>query len=784
MENKDTVIVIGSGGRENAIVNALIKNHIKLNFNVVCFGPNVNPGISRYVNMVIVKLNKKDVIMDKIVEMRDSGKYNFLFAIIGPEQPIADGFTDSLEDLNIPCIAPTQKYAQIETNKLFCRNLLKSIENKRHTRISPDYTHATTINEVNDFSIKHSNNVVIKKTGLCGGKGVYVSDDHFSSNDEYQNICQHLLDNSVEFILEEKLIGNEFSLMTFCDGNGHYLHMPPIRDFKRAFNNDEGPNTGGMGCLIMENNTLPYLDDNDIQISCEINEYVAKELQESLGVNKNNIGYRGVLYGSFMKTIDGKIKVIEYNCRFGDPEVIIALHLLKNDFFDLCKDIVSGEMNYPINFLKDACVCKYLVPNGYPENPVKEFDIYISREINENNLYYASVSKENDHLFQLGSRAIAYVATGENTHNAALEVNRELKKIYGRLWFREDIGLQKLDGAYLESGVDIDKGNMIVQKIKPYLQSTNNSNVGGVYGDFNGLYTVPTIPGMSPMLVASTDGVGTKSIFIEKYLKEAGYYNLGQDLVNHCINDILVSGAYPLFFLDYFASSTIKTNEVVQFVKGISFACRKSGCVLLGGETAEMPDVYKDNRTDLVGTIVGQTSLPTQICGKQNICENDIVIGLPSTGLHTNGYSLIRKIKNENISAKHLKYLTQVHRSYLSEIQSLQHLGVKINGLCHITGGGLVDNPPRILPKHLRMKLLKQSWMNTDLTDFYDWIKTETGIKEEELYKVFNYGLGMLIIVNSNLYEIICRVLRKTSFYLVGKIEKRVSIELPQVVIQ
>ena len=168
--------------------------------------------------------------------------------------------------------------------------------------------------------------------------------------------------------MEEKLVGNEYSLMPFCDGNGNFRHMPPIRDFKRAYPNDLGPNTGGMGCLIMEGNTLPYLNVDDIIASQQINECVAEQLKVHV---KEELGYRGILYGSFMKTTSNEIKVIEYNCRFGDPEALIALRLLKNDFFELCKEIVEGKLTSRVNFLKDACVCKYLVPDGYPHTLLK-----------------------------------------------------------------------------------------------------------------------------------------------------------------------------------------------------------------------------------------------------------------------------------------------------------------------------------------------------------------------------------------------------------------------------
>ena len=777
---KPRILVIGSGGREHAIIKALLKNTNKIE--IICFGTSVNPGIIKKAVLVQVDINNKIDVINEIAKYR----FDFQFAIVGPEDPIALGVVNEIETRGIPCIAPTAEFAQIESNKQFCRMLLEEL--KPDYDLSPDFKHIRMIDDVSRFFTKHQGKVVIKNTGLCGGKGVFVQGDHFASDEEGLNICYSSLQDGKDIILEEKLIGDEYSLMTFCDGNGNFNHMPPIQDFKRAFNGNTGPNTGGMGCIIHENNSQPFLNDDDIEFSKKINEAVANKLKEKVSIGNRGRGYRGILYGSFMKTNDNRIKIIEYNCRFGDPECIVALHLLKTDFYHLCLELIEGTMVSPIEFSKDACVCKYIVPEGYPHNPLRGYDIYFSDKIRFENLIYAGVNSVEHHIYPTGSRTFAYVYSDKTVRKAATFVNNELEYVYGRVYFRRDIGIVKYQSVYMNSGVDIDKGNRIVESIKPYLKITHNESVKGNLGDFNGMFTVKPIVSDDEnneiILVSSTDGVGTKSIFVHNYLQEAGYYNLGQDLVNHSVNDILVSGAHPLFFLDYFASSMIEEKEVVSFVKGVSQACKESNCVLIGGETAEMPDVYKLERADLVGTIVGQNTTERLINGRKDISEGDVVIALPSNGLHTNGYSLIRKIHKSVIQEPYLSHLLKIHRSYLSEISMIQNdkRGIKINGLCHITGGGLMDNPPRVLPDDLQMHLKKENWDKDD--DFYKWLRHVTGTSQEELFKVFNCGLGMLIIVSPDDSQKIQELYytNNVKYYNVGVIEKREDDNKPVII--
>ncbi len=303
--------------------------------------------------------------------------------------------------------------------------------------------------------------------------------------------------------------------------------------------------------------------------------------------------------------------------------------------------------------------------------------------------------------------------------------------------------------SYKDAGVDIDAGNQAVQLLKDKVNETHGPEILAGVGAFGGLYDLSTrIGGTSMVLAASTDGVGTK---VRLATESGRYAGLGADLVNHCINDILVQGARPLFFLDYVASSRLDPTVVAEIVGGMADACKGAGCALLGGETAEMPGVYVDGELDVAGTIVGMVDRHSIIDGR-TVAAGDIVIGLPSVSPHTNGYSLIRKIiegidcdaYEPKLDAKPIDLLLRPHRSYLAEVTAIQSAGVNIRGLVHVTGGGLVENPPRILSNELAMRIDLNSW---SVPPLYTWLSELGGVAPSEMRRVFNMGLGMLVVV-------------------------------------
>jgi phosphoribosylformylglycinamidine cyclo-ligase len=307
---------------------------------------------------------------------------------------------------------------------------------------------------------------------------------------------------------------------------------------------------------------------------------------------------------------------------------------------------------------------------------------------------------------------------------------------------------------YEDAGVSIKAGEETVDKIKSYAKSTFNKSVLADIGLFGAFFQPDLTNYKEPVLVSSVDGVGTKlKIAIELNKHDT----IGQDLVNHCVNDIAVCGAEPLFFLDYMAFGKLDTVVAAEIVKGFSIACKENGCALIGGETAEMPGVYQIGDYDLSGTIVGIVEKSKIIKG-DNIVSGDVLIGIPSTGLHTNGYSLARKVLQEkyNLSDKILSLnktlgeeLLSVHRSYLNLIKAIKNK-INIKGMSHITGGGIVGNTKRILPKGLHLKI---NWSNWEVPAIFKLIQDAGNISDEEMREVFNMGIGLVFIVSKENLE-------------------------------
>jgi phosphoribosylaminoimidazole (AIR) synthetase len=335
--------------------------------------------------------------------------------------------------------------------------------------------------------------------------------------------------------------------------------------------------------------------------------------------------------------------------------------------------------------------------------------------------------------------------------------------------------------TYAAAGVSIDAGNTAVDLMKAAVQSTYTPAVLAGLGSFGGLFDGAAVKAMrAPVLVASTDGVGTK---VKLAAQHGRFEGIGRDIVNHCVNDILVQGATPLFFMDYFATSKLHPQQVADVVSGIAAACREAGCALLGGETAEMPGVYADGAFDVAGTIIGVVEREAIWPRKDEMQAGDALIGLASSGPHTNGYSLIRNIldaaerSNESptptpspkgrgernsppsgegegvgqtpktssraFNSELIDALLQPHRSYRPLIESAK-AAAPIKGLAHLTGGGFIENIPRVLPAHLRAEIDYRAW---EMPDVFKWLQAQGNISDDEMHRVFNCGIGMVLVV-------------------------------------
>ena len=344
---------------------------------------------------------------------------------------------------------------------------------------------------------------------------------------------------------------------------------------------------------------------------------------------------------------------------------------------------------------------------------------------------------------------------------------------------------------YEESGVNIDAGSSAVKLMSSHARSTFNEHTLSQLGSFGGLYSAKELAKMKEaVLVSSTDGVGTKV----KLASQSGiYHTVGQDIVNHCIDDILVQGARPLFFLDYFATNKLDPQIASEVVRGMSIACKESGCVLIGGETAEMPDVYLKGEFDVAGTIIGVVEKDA-ILPKPSIKKGDILLGLKSASPHTNGYSLIRKafegVDLNTVFPELNKPLSDVlltpHRSYLHVIHPiLQKEPDLIKGIAHITGGGFPENIPRVLPKRegnvqLVAKVNTSSWKVPPLYSLIEKRLSDMGlsIEKEEMYRVFNMGIAFILIVEKEKVSHLQSLIPEET-YVIGEIDEDEALESP-----
>ena len=424
---KNKILVIGSGAREHAIVRALDRSPQEKE--IYCLASNMNPGIAEHCDEILIgNFNNPEFVVSYAKEVGAT------LAIIGPENPLANGVADALWEAGVKVVGPKKDLAQLETSKAFTRDLLKEYDIPG----GPQYETFNSMNGVADFLNILGENYVVKYDGLAGGKGVKVSGDHLHSHEEALAYCQELVEGGGKFVIEEKFIGEEFSLMSFCDGDT-LKHMPVVQDHKRAYEGDTGPNTGGMGTYSDANHSLPFMADDDITQAHNINIQTAMAVKDKFGE-----GYKGILYGGFMATATG-VKLIEYNARFGDPEAMNVLSLLEADFINICNGIADGALDkVDVRFQNKATVCKYAVPEGYPDNPIKGKSVDVSQIENPDGLFYASVDFKGASLVEAGSRTIAVVGIADTISKAEIIAEKEVSSISGPLFHRNDIGTDKL----------------------------------------------------------------------------------------------------------------------------------------------------------------------------------------------------------------------------------------------------------------------------------------------------------------------------------------------------
>ena len=420
------VLVVGGGGREHAIVEALRRSQA----DIYAAMANQNPGIRR---------RSKDVLLGDVTDVERivswAKGHGIELAVIGPEAPLEKGITDALEAAAIPTVGPSQEAAQLETNKEFTRTLM------RDHQISglPQFWAFDNLAGFEEFVNDSDFEFVIKPLGLTGGKGVRVWGDHFSSKAEAlaygREIFEKKIGGTARFLVEEKLVGEEFSLQAFCDGRT-LVPMPLAQDHKRAYEGDKGPNTGGMGSYSDADQRLPFLTTADVDRALET---MTKTVE---AMATRGTPFKGILYGGFMATKDGP-KLLEYNVRFADPESMNVLPILETDFLDICARLTTGNLPTSVTFARKATVCKYVVPMGYGSHPKAGEQLKVDEESIRRTgakLYYASVDEKGGHLYTTTSRSLAIVGIAANLTEAESASEEALAFVSGSFYARRDIG--------------------------------------------------------------------------------------------------------------------------------------------------------------------------------------------------------------------------------------------------------------------------------------------------------------------------------------------------------
>jgi phosphoribosylamine--glycine ligase len=421
-------LIIGHGARENVIGETLVNSGATL-FSYMSFK---NAGLEDLSKNI--KINSETDFQ----EILNYCKTNDIdFAVIGPEAPLVVGIVDALEKGGIPCVGPKIEAAQLEGSKIFMRELLEKY--KIHSNIiSKMFDSMDGVESyIKDIG---QENIVVKPEGLTGGKGVKVYGDHLFSKEDILKYCNELIDKKSRFLLEEKCDGEEFTLQTFVDGK-NVIGSPLVQDHKRAYVEDKGPNTGGMGSYSMADHLMPFIPRSDVNEALEDMKKTIAAVKAETGVE-----YKGFLYGQFMKTANG-IKLIEFNSRWGDPEAMNVLPLLKGNFVDICWSIINGNLSNDFEFEKKATVCKYLAPEGYPENPKRDEKIEIDKSKLKKTgakYYYASVYREGNNIFTTTSRAMGILGIAPSLETAEKIAEAGVECIEGKLFHRKDVGTQKL----------------------------------------------------------------------------------------------------------------------------------------------------------------------------------------------------------------------------------------------------------------------------------------------------------------------------------------------------
>ncbi|KAA8643228.1 bifunctional aminoimidazole ribotide synthase/glycinamide ribotide synthase [Aspergillus tanneri] len=789
------VLIVGNGGREHAFAWKLSQSP---RVEIIYVAPG-NGGTGLGAFSKITNANVKGNDYPGLVAFAQKNGVNLV--VPGPEAPLVDGIQGYFQAVGIRCFGPSKAAARMEGSKTFSKDFMK-----RHHIPTAAYENFYDYELARKYLDTVSHSVVIKADGLAGGKGVVIP---ASKEEAHQALHEMMLDHQFgeagkEVVIEEYLEGDELSVLTFSDGYT-IRSLPAAQDHKRIFDGDQGPNTGGMGCYaptpISSKAVLEEIDRTIVQPSVD-------------GMRRDGFPFVGILFTGLMMTKDGP-KVLEYNVRGGDPETQTLLPLLSDDT-DLAEIMVACTEHWldgvSINIKPSFSTTVIAVAGGYPGSYAKGKTITLGPVPEDTLIFHAGTTLAGNELHTSGGRVIAATATASTLEEAVRKSYAGVSTIHFEdVFYRKDIAhrafkqrdataSQQQSLTYASAGVSIDAGNDLVNKIKSSVSQTKRPGTDAVIGGFGGLFSLAAANSAyhphSPTLIGAIDGVGTKL----KIAHTVGIHDtVGIDLVAMNVNDLVVQGAEPLFFLDCYSCGKLDVGMASAFVTGVANGCVQAGCALIGGETAEMPGLFVDDTYDAVGAAVGAINttgdnaraiLPETAAMK----PGDVLLALASSGPHSNGYSLVRKIversglsyndpapfsmPSSNGPLSLGRALLNPTRIYVKPvlkaltIPSSSGSSSAIKGLAHITGGGLTDNVPRMLPSKLAAHINVAAWQ---LPSVFAWLKQTGNVTAPEMARAFNCGVGMVIAVEKGSEAAVKDLLQKEgeTVYEIGELKSR-----------
>lgn len=483
-------------------------------------------------------------------------------------------------------------------------------------------------------------------------------------------------------------------------------------------------------------------------------------------------------------------KVLEYNVRFGDPETQTVIPLLdaKCDLAEIMLACTSGWLDaIEMKVQQLYATTVILAAGGYPGSYAKGNEIKIGPMDAETHVFHAGTDRKNDRLVTAGGRVIAVTATGSSLKQAVARAYEGVKSIkFDNMVFRTDIAHRALASrpqiprglTYADAGVSIAAGASLVDRIKAAVKSTRRPGADAEIGGFGGAFDLSAAGwGQDTIILGAIDGVGTK-LKIAQAMKR--HDTVGIDLVAMNVNDLVVQGAESLFFLDCFSCGSLDIDTAAEFVMGVAEGCKLAGCALIGGETAEMPGMYQGEDYDAVGAAIGAVKKTKILPRTSQMKAGDLIIGLASSGLHSNGFSLVRKI----IERSELSYTSAAPwnpaRSVGEELLSPTTIYAKalppflqhdfVHGLAHITGGGLLENVPRVLPDHLAAAVDTGSWQRPAV---FEWLQKNGGVSEGECFKTWNMGIGMVLVCDPAVERHLAELDRSYAARIIGRLVER-----------